>query len=150
MDFILDWLSKNFFSLIVAILTPLISYLVSRRKEESQIRKIDVESDSRVVDSAKDVVVLWENMSKQQDEKINRLVASLDERIKTLEKCEDEKNKLEKRIEELIIINDDLKKYNDKLMKALRLIMLEISKDNIELFNRVQSIILGFDIQEDI
>jgi hypothetical protein len=147
MDIIIDWLLKNFFSLIVLFVTPLLSYLFSRRKETSQIRQIDVDTDGKIVDSAKDVVTLWESISKKQEERINALLKNLDERILKLETCETEKQKLERRIEELMIVNNNLKVYNERLLAVMKIMLSELSKTP-DLYLKFQNIFSGIDIKE--
>lgn len=115
MNDIIKFLSENLLSLLVLFITPILSYLFSRRKEKLEIGKLKketikldieaekIEAEKEAIDreNYRKSIEFEQEHSNRLEKELSKKLIELDNRVSLLEDCERERESLKKKIKSI-------------------------------------------------
>lgn len=116
MDWLKDFLSHNGFALLSLILAPALAWFFNRRKQNSDVKKVDAEGTNLLVTSSNELVISWETFAKKMREEY--------------QECIELNNKLSDKVDRLTIYVHGVERYSSGIKDVLDDVLVELEKTN--------------------
>lgn len=127
------FLANNAVGIIAIFFTPLLAWLFNRKKESSEIKKVDVDATSVLASSSGQLATSWEKFAEKIQDEYNECkntTSTLSEQVGLLKK---DNEHVQAQIIEVRKVNTRLKNYTQKLTDFVEHLLDQMEKISPEM-----------------